>query len=123
MYKRLLVAACLATASGAFVSGQAARPQLPALRPGEGPVSNAPASSVPDVSQQRALLDQYCVPCHNEKLKTANLLLDQLDLAHVSDHAEAVEKVVRKLRAGMMPPSGMPRPDPVIRETSHLLGR
>src|SRR4051812_43510011 len=66
---------------------------------------------------QRAVIDQYCVPCHNQKLKTANLLLDQLDLTRLGDHADIGEKVVRKLRAGMMPPSGMPRPDPATRET------
>src|SRR5213080_2818564 len=59
----------------------------------------------------RALLDQYCVTCHNEKLKTAGLTLDKLDPAHVAQDAEAWEKVVRKLRAGMMPPQGMPRPN------------
>src|SRR2546427_12899698 len=69
-------------------------------------------AATPDVSSQRALLDQYCVTCHNAKLKTANLLLDQLDLTHLGDHAEVGEKVVRKLHAGMMPPKGMKRPDP-----------
>ncbi len=59
---------------------------------------------------QRAVLDQYCVTCHNQKLKTAGLMLDKLDLAHVGEHAEPWEKVVRKLRAGMMPPAGLPRP-------------
>jgi cytochrome c551/c552 len=59
---------------------------------------------------QRAILDQYCVTCHNQKLKTAGLMLDKLDLAHVGEHAEPWEKVVRKLRAGMMPPAGLPRP-------------
>lgn len=62
------------------------------------------------LAPQRALLDKYCVTCHNQKLKTAGLQLDTLDLAHVGDHAEAWEKVVRKLRAGMMPPAGLPRP-------------
>jgi hypothetical protein len=62
-------------------------------------------------SPQRALLDKYCVTCHNQKLKTANLMLDKLDPAHVSADPEAWEKVVRKLRAGMMPPQGLPRPD------------
>src|SRR5438477_12609286 len=74
----------------------------------------APASKpavAPDVTPQRALLDQYCVTCHNAKTKTANLLLDQLDVAHLREHAEVGEKVVRKLRAGMMPPKGMKRPD------------
>jgi len=59
----------------------------------------------------RALLDQYCVTCHNQKLKTGNLMLDKLDPAHVAADPEAWEKVVRKLRAGMMPPQGMARPD------------
>jgi len=63
------------------------------------------------VATQRALIDQYCVTCHNAKLKTANLLLDQLDLAQLSANAEVGEKVVRKLRAGMMPPINMKRPD------------
>ena len=68
-------------------------------------------------STPRALLDQYCVTCHNEKLKTAGLTLDKMDPARVSDNTEAWEKVVRKLRAGMMPPQGMPRPDAAGYET------
>jgi hypothetical protein len=59
----------------------------------------------------RALLDKYCVTCHNEKLKTAGLLLDRADPTNVALDAETWEKVVRKLRAGAMPPQGMPRPD------------
>ena len=59
----------------------------------------------------RALLDRYCVTCHNERLQTANLMLDRVDLERAGDHAEALEKVVRKLRAGQMPPAGRPRPD------------
>ena len=59
---------------------------------------------------ERALLDQYCVTCHNDKVKTANLSLQNLDLAFAGDHPEIWERVIRKLRAGMMPPPGMPRP-------------
>jgi mono/diheme cytochrome c family protein len=58
----------------------------------------------------RALLDQYCVTCHNDRLKTANLSLQQADLATVGDHPELWEKVVRKLRAGVMPPPDVKRP-------------
>jgi mono/diheme cytochrome c family protein len=65
---------------------------------------------------ERAVIDQYCVSCHNNKLKTGNLALDQLDLTHLGDHAEIGEKVIRKLRAGMMPPAGMPRPDVAKRD-------
>ncbi|MXY17196.1 MAG: DUF1592 domain-containing protein, partial [Acidobacteria bacterium] len=61
-------------------------------------------------ASSRALLDRYCITCHNERLQTANLMLDAVDLERVGDHAEALEKVVRKLRAGQMPPEGRPRP-------------
>ena len=60
---------------------------------------------------EQALLDRYCVTCHNDNLRTAGLALDTVDAARVGDHAEIWEKVVGKLRAGMMPPAGRPRPD------------
>ena len=63
------------------------------------------------VSPQHALINQYCVSCHNERAKVAGLMLDKMDIDHPGEHAEVWEKVVRKLRGGMMPPQGMPRPD------------
>src|SRR5712691_8497624 len=69
------------------------------------------------VASQRAVIDQYCVTCHNQKLKTAGVMLDKADLAHVGDNAEMWEKVVRRLRAGLMPPQGMPRPGAAANET------
>ena len=72
-----------------------------------GPVAQATTGG----ADARALLDRYCVTCHNERLQTAGLMLDQVDLAAVGTHAEVLEKVVRKLRAGQMPPPGRPRPD------------
>src|SRR5262249_11713987 len=68
------------------------------------PLQNAPA-------QFRAALDQYCVTCHNQRLKTAGLTLDTLDVAKPASQAEVWEKVVLKLRAGTMPPAGARRPD------------
>jgi mono/diheme cytochrome c family protein len=68
-------------------------------------VSGSPAAS------RHQFLNQYCIACHNERLKTGGLVLDKLDVEHVEGASEVWEKVVRKLRAGMMPPSGMPRPD------------
>ena len=62
-------------------------------------------------SPQRAFLDKYCVTCHNQKAKTADLALDQADVTHVAANPEIWEKVIRKLNAGAMPPAGMPRPD------------
>jgi len=60
----------------------------------------------------REVLDKYCVTCHNQRLKTGGLTLDNMDLANVPAQAEVWEKVVRKLRSGTMPPAGLPRPDP-----------
>src|SRR5262245_64313541 len=68
----------------------------------------APSASA---TSSRAIINQYCVSCHNDKVKTANLALDSLDLDRVGENAETWEKVVRKLRGRMMPPSGRPRPD------------
>jgi len=59
----------------------------------------------------RATFDKYCVSCHNQKLKTAGLMLDTLDVNNISSQAEVWEKVVRKLRSATMPPPGVPRPD------------
>ncbi len=59
----------------------------------------------------RAVLNRYCVGCHNERLRTAGLALDEMDPARVGDHAATWEKVVRKLRTGAMPPVGRRRPD------------
>ena len=68
-------------------------------------------SPPPDMSAAKAVINKYCVTCHNERLKTAGLMLDTLDVQHVGDRAELWEKVARKFRTGEMPPPGMPRPD------------
>ena len=57
------------------------------------------------------MVDQYCVSCHSDKLKTGDLSLEKLDLTDVGTAAETWEKVDGKLRSGMMPPSGAKRPD------------
>jgi cytochrome c551/c552 len=62
-------------------------------------------------SAQQQLVTKYCVTCHNEKAKTGGLSLEQLDADHPAANAETWEKVIRKLRAGLMPPSGAARPD------------
>src|SRR5215467_4328829 len=72
---------------------------------------------VPGSAQQAAappkpaLLNQYCITCHNQRLKTAGLMLDSIDFEHVEKDAATWEKVVRKVRTGMMPPAGARRPD------------
>ena len=56
-------------------------------------------------------VEQYCVSCHNQKLKTAGVSLDTLDPANVSGGAATWERVLHKVRRGEMPPAGLPRPD------------
>jgi mono/diheme cytochrome c family protein len=101
--------------SQAPVAGQAstAAPAAPAAVRAVSAVQSAPvrASADSDVAPRRALVDQYCVTCHNARLKTGNLLLDQFDLANPGRQAEIAEKVIRRVRAGLMPPTGMKRPD------------
>src|SRR5437870_1224755 len=69
--------------------------------------------------EPRAVITQYCSTCHSDKAKAAGMDsarkidFDTLDVAHLTRDAETWERIVRKLRAGMMPPSGMRRPDPV----------
>jgi hypothetical protein len=62
-------------------------------------------------SPARELVTQYCISCHNQKLKTANLALDRVDADHPSNAAETWEKVIVKLRSRAMPPVGIRRPD------------
>src|SRR5688572_4124671 len=62
-------------------------------------------------SPHQAVLSRYCITCHNERLKTASLMLDKVDVADVRKAPVVWEKVVRKLRTGAMPPAGLPRPD------------
>src|SRR5581483_1442823 len=57
------------------------------------------------------LTSKYCLSCHNEKLKTAGLLLDRADSDRVSNAPEIWEKVIAKLRSRSMPPPGLRRPE------------
>ena len=123
MNTKLFVAGSVALMWTALVSGQSVQAVGGVTTPsvaGAGqqvgpntPIPNAESpATIQDTSSQRALIDEYCVGCHNAQLNTANLLLDELDLPNLRDHAETGERIVRKLRAGMMPPTGMRRPDP-----------
>ena len=78
-----------------------------AARPREASVR---AASVPT---QQALLDRFCLSCHNQKLKLGGLALDTMSLSAIGTGTDTWEKVVRKMRAGLMPPAGRPRPDAV----------
>lgn len=69
-----------------------------------------------EIDAQFALVDRYCVTCHNAKTQAGGLILDKMDLSKVVEHADVWEKVIRKLRAGMMPPPGLPRPDVSVQD-------
>ena len=92
------VALIVAVSTTASSRATAAAAQAPAVQ------SSAPIAP-------RALLDTYCVTCHNQRTKTAGLMFDTMDLAKLPEHGDVWEKTVRKLRGGMMPPPGVRRPD------------
>ena len=64
----------------------------------------------PAAPNPRQFLDKYCATCHNDRLKTGGLSLDKADVSKPDAQPEVWEKVVRKLRTGVMPPSNMPQP-------------
>ena len=91
-------------ALGLIVAGLAhveTRPQDTAAGP------TVPAASAAD----QAVVDRYCVTCHNARVRTAGLALDAVRIADAARDTATWEKVVRKVRTGMMTPSGAPRPD------------
>ena len=75
------------------------------------PPTTAAAPAGTGAERHKAVLQQYCIGCHNDRSQAAGLTLDQLDINNVAAHADTWEKVARKLRTGAMPPAGLPRPD------------
>jgi mono/diheme cytochrome c family protein len=95
-----LIGGCIAAGlSSDRVSAQQTRPARAAV--------SAPLGSTP----LQAVLDEFCVTCHNQTLRTAGLALDSLDVAKPGARPDVWERVIAKLRAGSMPPPGRPRPD------------
>src|SRR5688572_21185475 len=111
----VLGAVVLSAVLGSAVYLQAAGPQT------SNPSAPAAKMSAPPASAAAAkpILDKYCVGCHNERRKAsyANLALDGLNLENVAAHGATWEKVVSKLRAGTMPPSGATKPDKATYDT------
>ena len=108
--KNFLLVGCMAIMLAVLGYGQAAKPQQSSAAAPAKPQQTADADAA-SATAQRALVQQYCVTCHNDRTKRANLTLENMDVAAAGDHAELWEKVVRKLRAGVMPPPGIRRPD------------
>jgi hypothetical protein len=78
-----------------------------AVMPAQAPAQTADTV----VSSEQALINRYCTTCHSTRMKAGNLVLAGVDVAAAQDNPELWEKVVRKLRNGLMPPAGSPRPD------------
>ncbi|HKE82242.1 MAG TPA: DUF1592 domain-containing protein [Vicinamibacterales bacterium] len=99
-------------AVGAFVIALYSAVAAQSARPtgSTSPTSSTSVTSTASTST-RALFDTYCVTCHNQRGKVAGVTLDTVDVNDVSKHAEVLEKAVRKLRGGMMPPPGAKRPE------------
>jgi mono/diheme cytochrome c family protein len=95
----------------AAVSSSAPRAQVQGEPP---PRVQAQSDAAPTADLERTVT-QYCAGCHNQRVQSAatasGVVLDGVDLSAVATHGEMWEKVVRKLRAGAMPPAGMPRPN------------
>ncbi len=102
LFGAIPIAACVWAGALALVS-TAVEP-VDAQRP-------QPAAAASNPNPEAAFLTQYCIGCHNQRVKTAGLALDTLDVAQVGHDAETWEKVVKKIRTGMMPPSGARRPE------------
>jgi len=97
------------------VLGMSALPYAQAPAPRPVPASATAPASAEDATRYAAVITQYCASCHNGRAATSatasGVIFDTIDLRNVAGNAAMWERVVRKLRAGAMPPSGMPHPD------------
>jgi len=93
----------------------AARPRPATPAPAKPAPAKPVAASPAPTQSHKATLDRYCVTCHSDRLKTAGLTLESIDTANIAGAPDIWEKVVRKVRVGMMPPQGSPAPDAASR--------
>ena len=94
--------------------GASAQPAGAAGQPAGAAAEPAAGEAAVEPSTYRAVLDRYCVACHNRRTLAGNLALDTVDLEQVGRHAELWEKVLQKLQTQAMPPPGRPRPAPAV---------
>ena len=96
------------TSAAAPAQGAAARPAV-----SHAPAAQGTAASAADYN---ALVQKYCVGCHNDRNKdrAGSLTLASFDMSKIGQHADTAERMIRKMQASMMPPPGMPRPDPAV---------
>jgi mono/diheme cytochrome c family protein len=115
MIKRLsvFVGSCLGALAVGTVSigaGQSAPGQVSGAAAAVPAAHPSTPTSAP-VTPQAAVVNRYCIGCHNARTKSGNLSFADVDLTNASANPEVWERVLRKVGAGMMPPAGMPRPD------------
>jgi mono/diheme cytochrome c family protein len=117
--RRLFVLVAAIGVAGWGWSLRAAEPRQTVRLPASAPATPAQATAgkKPDTTttDYRQAITTYCVTCHNDRLKTGDLTFDQILKTDVAAHPDVWEKVIRKVRAGMMPPAAMPRPDSATR--------
>ncbi len=83
--------------------------------PGPAPTAPLPeydVAALADTADLTAVVQRYCARCHNDRLLRGNLILEEFDVDAAHERAPTAEKMIRKLRAGMMPPPGQRRPSP-----------
>jgi cytochrome c551/c552 len=91
-----------------------AAPAAPATKPAMAVAHKTTTTAQPAAEPQPEIVKQYCVSCHSERGKAGGLSLVNFDAAHADQSADVAEKMIRKLRLGMMPPPGARRPEPAV---------
>src|ERR1051326_8477838 len=89
--------------------GQQTKPAPAVARTAATPRAQTSTINLMPLDARNAFVKDYCVSCHNEKVKSGGMTLASLDLAHPEQNGELAEKVIRKLRAGLMPPANAPK--------------
>ena len=115
MNKLTMIAAALFVS--ASVSMFAGNPQMPSrsapVRAASAPVRAAQSVAVTPAPE---FLKRSCAGCHNDRARAGNLSVEAFDPAHVDGRIDIGEKIVRKLRTGMMPPENAPKPSAAARD-------
>jgi mono/diheme cytochrome c family protein len=88
--------------------------QTPPVRPVASHAARPAAATAPDLAAAQATVTQTCVGCHSDRAKAGGLSLAAFSVAAADQHLETTEKMIRKLRAGQMPPAGSRRPDDAV---------
>jgi mono/diheme cytochrome c family protein len=101
----------LAGGASAYLSGAVQASGARAAQDAASPRARPLSAAAGNARSYQPVLTKYCVNCHDDRRKIADLSLQHVDLADVARDAPVLEKVVRKLRSRAMPPAGMPRPD------------